>query len=127
MRIAGVWVPVMGSNGAAPLSSRVHLMNIVEDEHTPTIVGAIFVGPGSGAMSHAATIAIVSKITLYDPWRATPAFPAIGEFWLRMPGACGFQKAEAPNPGAEMIIAGDIQDDYHGHHAENSKSRPAVG
>ena len=82
----------MGSNGAAPKSSGAHLMNIVEDEDAPTIVGATFAGHGSGAILHAASIAIASKITLYDLWHATPAFPTIREFSLRLLGAYGFSK-----------------------------------
>ena len=83
MHIAGVWVPVMGSNGAAPKSSGAHLMNIVEDERTPTVVGATFAGDGSRAILHAATIAIVRKGTLDDLWHVTPEFPAMSDFWLR--------------------------------------------
>ena len=57
-------------------------VRIVVDEDTRTIVGATFVGPGAGEMLHAATIAIVSKITLDELWHATPAFPTMSEFWL---------------------------------------------
>ena len=64
-------------------------VRIVVDEDTRTIVGATFVGPGSGEMLHAATIAIISKITLDDLWHATPAFPTISEFWLRLLEAYG--------------------------------------
>jgi dihydrolipoamide dehydrogenase len=64
-------------------------VRIVVDEDSRTIVGATFVGPGSGEMLHAATIAIVSKITLDDLWHATPAFPTISEFWLRLLEAYG--------------------------------------
>ncbi len=64
-------------------------VRIVVDEDTRTIVGATFVGPGSGEMLHAATIAIVSKITLDDLWHATPSFPTISEFWLRLLEAYG--------------------------------------
>jgi pyruvate/2-oxoglutarate dehydrogenase complex dihydrolipoamide dehydrogenase (E3) component len=64
-------------------------VRIVVDDDTRTIVGATFVGPGSGEMLHAATIAIVSKITLDELWHATPAFPTISEFWLRLLEAYG--------------------------------------
>ena len=64
-------------------------VRIVVDEDTRTIVGATFVGPGAGEMLHAATIAIVSKITLDELWHATPAFPTISEFWLRLLEAYG--------------------------------------
>jgi pyruvate/2-oxoglutarate dehydrogenase complex dihydrolipoamide dehydrogenase (E3) component len=52
-------------------------------------VGATFVGPGAGEMLRAATIAIVSKVTLDDLWHATPAFPTMSEFWLRLLEAYG--------------------------------------
>ncbi len=64
-------------------------VRIVVDEDTRTIVGATFVGPGAGEMLHAATIAIISKITLDELWHATPAFPTISEFWLRLLEAYG--------------------------------------
>ena len=64
-------------------------VRIVVDEDTRTIVGATFVGPGAGEMLHAATIAIVGKVTLDDLWHATPAFPTISEFWLRLLEAYG--------------------------------------
>ena len=52
-------------------------VRIVIDEDTRTIVDATFVGPGAGEMLHAATIAIVGKVTLDDLWHATPAFPTM--------------------------------------------------
>ena len=38
---------------------------------------------GAGELLHAATIAIVSQVTLDTLWHAVPAFPTISEFWLR--------------------------------------------
>lgn len=64
-------------------------VRIVVDEDSRTIVGATYVGPGAGEMLHAATIAIVGKITLDDLWHATPAFPTMSEFWLRLLEAYG--------------------------------------
>jgi pyruvate/2-oxoglutarate dehydrogenase complex dihydrolipoamide dehydrogenase (E3) component len=57
---------------------------LVVDRATRTIVGATFTGPGVGEMIHAATIAIVSGITLDELWHAIPAFPTISEVWLRL-------------------------------------------
>lgn len=54
------------------------------DQETRTILGATFTGPGVGEMLHAATIAIVSRITLDHLWDAVPAFPTISEVWLRL-------------------------------------------
>lgn len=58
--------------------------HLVVDQERRTIVGATFTGPGVGEMLHAATIAIVSGITLDDLWHAVPAFPTISEVWLRL-------------------------------------------
>jgi pyruvate/2-oxoglutarate dehydrogenase complex dihydrolipoamide dehydrogenase (E3) component len=57
---------------------------VVVDEPRRTIVGATFVGPMAGALLHAATIAIVSKVTLEELWHAVPAFPTLNEVWLRL-------------------------------------------
>jgi pyruvate/2-oxoglutarate dehydrogenase complex dihydrolipoamide dehydrogenase (E3) component len=57
---------------------------LVVDRAGRTIVGATFTGPGVGELIHAATIAIVSGITLDQLWHAVPAFPTISEVWLRL-------------------------------------------
>ncbi len=64
-------------------------VKVVIDEDSRTLVGATFVGPGAGEMIHAATIAIVGKVTIDELWHATPAFPTISEFWLRILEAYG--------------------------------------
>ena len=43
------------------------------------IVGATFIGPGTGEMLHAATIAIVGKISLDTLGYAITAFPTISD------------------------------------------------
>lgn len=57
---------------------------VVVDRSARTILGATFTGPGVGEMLHAATIAIVSGITLDELWHAVPAFPTLSEVWLRL-------------------------------------------
>jgi pyruvate/2-oxoglutarate dehydrogenase complex dihydrolipoamide dehydrogenase (E3) component len=57
---------------------------LVVDRARRTIVGATFTGPGVGEMIHAATIAIVGRVTLDDLWHAVPAFPTMSEVWLRL-------------------------------------------
>lgn len=54
------------------------------DRDRRTILGATFVGPGVGEMLHAATIAVVSEVTIERLWHAVPAFPAVSEVWLRL-------------------------------------------
>ncbi len=59
-------------------------VQLVIDRERRTILGATFVGPGVGEMLHAATIAIVSEVTIDRLWHAVPAFPTISEVWLRL-------------------------------------------
>jgi pyruvate/2-oxoglutarate dehydrogenase complex dihydrolipoamide dehydrogenase (E3) component len=71
--------------GAALLGKGVSgTAQLVVDREARTIVGATFTGPGVGEMIHAATIAIVSGITLEQLWHAVPAFPTVSEVWLRL-------------------------------------------
>jgi pyruvate/2-oxoglutarate dehydrogenase complex dihydrolipoamide dehydrogenase (E3) component len=71
--------------GAALLGKGVSgTAQVIVDRQRRTIVGATFTGPGVGEMLHAATIAIVSGITLDQLWHAIPAFPTISEVWLRL-------------------------------------------
>jgi pyruvate/2-oxoglutarate dehydrogenase complex dihydrolipoamide dehydrogenase (E3) component len=71
--------------GAALLGEDVSgTAQLVVDREARTIVGATFTGPGVGEMLHAATIAIVSGITLDQLWHAIPAFPTMSEVWLRL-------------------------------------------
>ncbi len=57
---------------------------LVIDRGRRTIIGATFVGPAAGEMLHAATIAIVSEVTVDRLWHAVPAFPTMSEVWLRL-------------------------------------------
>ncbi|MDX1619636.1 MAG: NAD(P)/FAD-dependent oxidoreductase [Nitriliruptorales bacterium] len=57
---------------------------LVIDADRQVIVGATFVGPGIGELLHAATIAIVSEITMDRLWHAVPAYPTVSEVWLRL-------------------------------------------
>ncbi len=56
---------------------------LVIDADTRTLLGATFVGPTTGEMLHAATIAIVGGVTIDTLWHAIPSFPTISEIWLR--------------------------------------------
>ena len=57
---------------------------LVVDPATRQVVGATFVGPGVGDLLHAATIAIVSEVTVDRLWHAVPSFPTVSEVWLRL-------------------------------------------
>lgn len=55
---------------------------IVDDDRR-VLVGATFVGPDVAEMLQAATIAVVGEVPLDRLWHAVPAFPTVGEVWLR--------------------------------------------
>jgi dihydrolipoamide dehydrogenase len=57
---------------------------LVVDASSGTIVGATFVGPRTGELIHAATVAIVGKVPLQTLWHAIPSFPTLSEIWLRL-------------------------------------------
>jgi pyruvate/2-oxoglutarate dehydrogenase complex dihydrolipoamide dehydrogenase (E3) component len=62
---------------------------IVVDEDRRVIVGATFVGPEIGESLHAATIAVIGKVSLDDLWHAVPCFPTRSELWLKLLEAYG--------------------------------------
>ncbi|SDO56119.1 dihydrolipoamide dehydrogenase [Nakamurella panacisegetis] len=57
---------------------------IVVDEDTHALLGATFVGPDVSDLLHAATVAIVGKVTLEQLWHAVPSYPTVSEIWLRL-------------------------------------------
>ncbi|MFF3689803.1 dihydrolipoyl dehydrogenase family protein [Streptomyces sp. NPDC002187] len=54
------------------------------DTDRNTVAGITFAGPGVGELVHSATIAIAGEIPLDRLWHAVPAFPTLGEVWLRL-------------------------------------------
>ena len=54
------------------------------DQATQTLVGATFVGPEVAELLHAATVALVGKVTLDQLWHAVPSYPTVSEVWLRL-------------------------------------------
>lgn len=71
--------------GAATLGRGYHgTAQLVVDTEEDTLVGATFVGPNVGELLHAATVAIVGKVTLATLWHAIPSFPTLSEVWLRL-------------------------------------------
>ncbi len=57
---------------------------LVIDLHTKTLLGATFVGPDVSDLLHAATVAMVGKVTLEQLWHAVPSYPTVSEIWLRL-------------------------------------------
>jgi pyruvate/2-oxoglutarate dehydrogenase complex dihydrolipoamide dehydrogenase (E3) component len=62
---------------------------MVVDEQRRVIVGFTVTGPEVAEMLHAATIAVVSEVTLDELWHAVPSFPTRSEAWLRLLEAYG--------------------------------------
>ncbi|MBT8216697.1 MAG: NAD(P)/FAD-dependent oxidoreductase [Acidimicrobiia bacterium] len=62
---------------------------LVIDENRRVVIGATFVGPGTGELLHAATIAIVGEVPIDTLWHAIPSFPTLSEVWLRLLEAYG--------------------------------------
>ena len=57
---------------------------MVVDTDRNVIVGVTLVGPSTGELLHAATIAIVGAVPLDRLWHAVPSYPTISEIWLRL-------------------------------------------
>ena len=57
---------------------------LVVDRASDTLVGATFVGYEVAELLHAATTAIVGKVSLEALWHAVPSYPTVSEIWLRL-------------------------------------------
>jgi len=57
---------------------------LVIDAATDTLLGATFVGPEVSDLVHAATVAVLGKVTLETLWHAVPSYPTPSEIWLRL-------------------------------------------
>jgi dihydrolipoamide dehydrogenase len=57
---------------------------MVVDTDRNVIVGVTLVGPSTGELIQAATIAIVGAVPLDRLWHAVPSYPTISEIWLRL-------------------------------------------
>lgn len=57
---------------------------LVVDRATDTLVGATFTGTDVAELVHAATVALVGQVPLETLWHAVPAYPTVGEVWLRL-------------------------------------------
>lgn len=57
---------------------------MVVDLDREILLGVTFVGPGAAELLHAATIAVAAQVPIDRLWHAVPAFPTIGEIWLRL-------------------------------------------
>ncbi|MFF5279827.1 dihydrolipoyl dehydrogenase family protein [Streptomyces sp. NPDC000133] len=62
---------------------RGHARMLIDTDRN-TVVGITFAGPGVGELVHSATIAVAGEVPLDRLWHAVPAFPTLGEIWLRL-------------------------------------------
>ncbi|WP_326624101.1 MULTISPECIES: dihydrolipoyl dehydrogenase family protein [unclassified Streptomyces] len=62
---------------------RGHARMLIDTDRN-TVVGVTFAGPGVGELVHSATIAVAGEVPLDRLWHAVPAFPTLGEIWLRL-------------------------------------------
>jgi dihydrolipoamide dehydrogenase len=89
-RDAGISVKVVSSKlgnlaaGALHGTDTTGTAQLVIDRPRQLIVGATFTGPGAAELVHAATIAIVGRVSLDQLWHAVPSFPTLSEIWLRL-------------------------------------------
>ncbi|SNT52609.1 dihydrolipoyl dehydrogenase family protein [Actinacidiphila glaucinigra] len=49
-----------------------------------TVAGVTFAGPGVTELLYSATVAVAGEVPIDRLWHAVPAFPTIGEIWLRL-------------------------------------------
>ena len=85
LRVRAVDVETSGNAGGsfvgrgAPGTAR-----LVIDEERRVVAGATITGAEVAEALHAATIAVVARVSLEDLWHAVPAFPTRSELWLRL-------------------------------------------
>ena len=85
LRVRAVDVETSGNAGGsfvgrgAPGTAR-----LVIDEEGRVVAGATITGAEVAEALHAATIAVVARVSLEDLWHAVPAFPTRSELWLRL-------------------------------------------
>jgi dihydrolipoamide dehydrogenase len=57
---------------------------LVFEQGTGRLLGATFVGQEVAELVHAATVAIVGRLTADQLWHAVPSYPTASEVWLRL-------------------------------------------
>lgn len=56
----------------------------VVDLDREVLVGVTFVGPGVAELVHSAAMAVAAEVPVKRLWHVVPAYPTIGEVWLRL-------------------------------------------
>ncbi|PWD52284.1 pyridine nucleotide-disulfide oxidoreductase [Serinibacter arcticus] len=68
----------------------------VVDTERHVVLGVTFVGQDVAELLQAATVAVVGEVPLHRLWHAVPAYPTLGEIWLRLLETLGRDTATAP-------------------------------
>jgi dihydrolipoamide dehydrogenase len=69
---------------------------MVIERGTNRILGTTIVGADIADFLQAATLAVVSELTMDDLWHAVPSFPSRSEVWLNLVEAWEREAAPAP-------------------------------
>ena len=56
----------------------------VVDLDREVLLGVTFVGPGVAELVHSAAMAVAAEVPLSRLWHVVPAYPTLGEVWLRL-------------------------------------------
>jgi pyruvate/2-oxoglutarate dehydrogenase complex dihydrolipoamide dehydrogenase (E3) component len=97
-------VPTQGNAGASfyGRDSTAGATRLVVDEDRRVVVGATFTGPEVAEFLHAATIAVVSEVTIDRLFHAVPAFPTRSEVWLYLLEQLGVSGPCYPQPSLAL-------------------------
>lgn len=77
-------VPITAASGVGLLIDHPHGQARLVVGTDDRVLGATFVGPEVAELLHAATVAIVGRMTLDQLWHAVPSYPTASELWLRL-------------------------------------------
>lgn len=77
-------VPITSASGVKLLVDHPHGQARLVVAGDGRLLGATFVGPDVAELVHAATVAVVGRLTLDQLWHAVPSYPTASEVWLRL-------------------------------------------
>ena len=101
LRVRAVDQPTSGNAGGSFYGrNATGTARLVIDEHRRVLVGATFTGAEVAEFVHAATIAIVGRVTIDELWHAVPSFPTRSEVWLRLLETYEAEELSDPGPRA---------------------------
>lgn len=98
-RAAGYRIDVVDQDLGAVAGAALHadgyagLARMIVDTERDVVLGVTFVGDDVAEMLPAATIAVTGDVPISRLWHAVPAYPTMGEIWLRLLEAYGRSSA----------------------------------